>query len=467
MIHYPSRWTTGVKRASFVWYPWELSYLSSLLKRRTKHDIKMVDGCLLGLDWEKYARLIAGEKPDYLVIESSSRTLNEDLKLCRAVKKASGARIIITGQHASAYPAELCDKADFVCIGEYEFTVLDIVNGVDRSDIKGLYPNPGREPCDVNELPWPEDEDIKRIDYCIPGPPGLRYRQIQAYASRGCPFRCSFCVCSNLYYNKPTWRPRDRDDVVNEIKYLKEKYKGRMEGVFFDEEVHNFSREKTIELCDKIAAAGLNDLKYTAMCMYRTLDDEVLAKMKKAGYYQLRIGIETASEKVAQSIGMTGKVDIEKLVRVLESAKKSGIDIFGTFLIGGPGATKEEDQKTIDLMKDLLKKELICELQISICTPQPGTPFFILAEKKGWLLTKDWQRFDGTSESVVNYPQYSKDEIEEMFHAAEDIGHYYRGRIALRREGLIPTLIKALKKRGFWGSIGLVVRQFFNSKKPK
>ena len=457
MIHYPSRWTTGVKRAYFAWYPWELAYLSSLLKRETPYSIKMIDGCLQQFNFEKYLNVISSIRPDILVMESSSRTIEEDLKLALEVKKRFGTKLIFCGQHPSAYPKELSDKVDFICQGEYEFTVLDIIQGKKREEIPGLYPNPLRPPLDVNLLPWPEDNDIRRIDYCYPGPAGLKYRQIQAYSSRGCPYRCSFCVCSNLYYSRPTWRARDTDDVVKEILYLRRKY-NKMEGIFFDEEIHNFSRTHVVELCRKIIDAGLNNLHYTAMGMYNTLDEEVLELMKRAGYYQLRIGIETASEKIAEQIGMKGKFNIKKLYQVLEIAKKLGLEIYGTFIIGAPGSNKTEDTKTIALMKDLLRKELICELQVSICTPQPGTPFYNIADKQNILLTKDWQKYDGTSESVISYPGYSKNEIESVFQQAIDIGHYYRGWISLKKDGLLATLIKAFKKRGLVGTARLIIK---------
>ncbi|HAH20705.1 MAG: hypothetical protein A2Y00_06500 [Omnitrophica WOR_2 bacterium GWF2_43_52] len=461
MIHYPSRWTTGVKRAYFAWYPWELAYTSALLKRETDHAVKMIDGCWERLNFKTYRERLMRETPDMLIMESSSRTIEEDLLLAESVKKELGTKIIMAGQHASAYPEGIASRVDYVCVGEYEFTVLDIVKGIERSKIEGLYPNHRRDPFDINLLPWPEDEDIRRIEYCYPGPPGLKYRQIQAYASRGCPFQCGFCVCSNLYYNKPLWRPRKTDDVVNEIIYLKNKY-NEMEGIFFDEEVHNLSKPHTVELCNKISAAGLHKLHYTAMCMYNMIDEEVLERMKEAGYYQVRIGIETASDAVAhESTGKT-KMDMAKLYKVLEAAKKLKIDIYGTFLIGALGSDEKEDLKTVELIKGLLKKELICELQISICTPQPGTPFFDYVDKQGFLLTKDWQRFDGMSESVISYPHYPKERIEEVFKKAVDAGHFYRGQLALKREGLLPVLIKAVRKRGVLGSIKLILNQLFH-----
>ncbi len=97
--------------------------------------------------------------------------------------------------------------------------------------------------------------------------------------------------------------------------------------------------------------------------------------MKDAGYYQIRVGIETASEKVAEGIGLKGKFNLTRLRDVLRCARDVGIETYGTFLFGARGSSVEEDAKTIDLMREIVRNKLLTELQVSIATPQPGTPF--------------------------------------------------------------------------------------------
>ena len=88
MVHVPSRWSLGVKNfTNCCYYPWELAYTSSLLKRETSHEVKMFDGVLNGWDFNAYFERIVKEEPDWLVMESSSRTIGEDLRLASAIKK--------------------------------------------------------------------------------------------------------------------------------------------------------------------------------------------------------------------------------------------------------------------------------------------------------------------------------------------------------------------------------------------
>jgi radical SAM superfamily enzyme YgiQ (UPF0313 family) len=394
----------------FTYYPYELAYLSSLLKKQTDHDIKMIDGNLLQLDAREYTDLLLKEQPDWLVMETSTAVYAEDLKVALALKRQLGTRIIFAGQHPSAFPGEvLADGADFVCRGEYEFSVLDLLQGENPLSIPGLYPNPLRSPIELDQLPFPEDRDVSRLDYA--GVSGCDFREIEVYASRGCPMSCIFCVCGNLYYAKPNWRPRNTGNVTAELKYLKERYP-ELEGAFFDEEQHNGSKEFVHRLCQSIIKNKLSDLKFSAMCNYWNLDGETLKMMKEAGYYKLRIGIETASEKVAKAIRKP--ILIEKLRAVLRDAQKAGLRMYGTFIFGAPGSSREEDRKTLRLLKELLQEELLCDFQSSICVPQPGTPFYWWTEEKGYLTTKNWRKYNGY-EAVVSYPEYPKEAIEEMF----------------------------------------------------
>lgn len=425
IIHSPSRWTNSSKDKNiFTYYPWELAYASSLLKRETEHEVRFIDGCLLKLTVEDFFKKIEGEfRPDFMVMEPSTRTYLEDSRLMQMVKDSFGTKLIVVGQHGTAFPEEVGKLADYVCLGEYEYTVLEILQGKEREDILGLYPNPRRPLLDVNTLPWPEDEDVKRIDYGLPGEPSCEYLEIQAYASRGCPFQCSFCVCANLYYDQPNWRPRNVEDIIAEVKYLRSKYP-RMEGIFFDEETHTVKKSWTMQLTKRWIEEGLSDLKINAMCGYFGLDREMMEAMKEAGYYMLRVGIETASEKVARAIGMSKKFNLERLEEILRVGQELGLKMYGTFLIGAPGSNREEDEKTVGLLKKLIDEKLLWSFQISICTPQPGTPFFKWAKEKGYLLDVDWYRFDGGNCAVVSYSDYSAPEIESVFREAEKMYDY-------------------------------------------
>ncbi len=413
MVHVPSRWSLGVKNfTNCGYYPWQLAYTSSLLKRETSHDVKMLDGVLNAWDFETYFSRLTEENPDWIIMESSTRTITEDLRLVQAAKKEFGTRSILVGQHPMAEPEAVLETADFVCIGEYEYAALDLIQGKDPKTIPGVYPNERGELLDINSLPFPEDDDVNRLDY---HEPNCRYRQIQMYASRGCPRRCNFCAAATLYYDELNWRPRQITSVVDEIKYLSEKYP-EMEGIFFDEEVHNIRSNFNIGLAEAIKAEGLDHLKYEAMCEYISLDKKALKKMKDAGYYKIRFGIETGSDLVAEKMTLGKKHDLKKLKEILEYGKDLGMLFYGTISIGGLGSSEIEDGKTVELVNDLAYKGWLDEIQISINTPQPGTDFYRYAIENSLLKTGlNADDYDGNRHVVVEYPGYSAEQIQKKF----------------------------------------------------
>ena len=238
------------------------------------------------------------------------------------------------------------------------------------------------------------------------------------YGSRGCPRRCNFCAAATLYYDELNWRPRNVDDVVKEIQILHEKYP-EMEGVFFDEEVHNIKKSFNISLAKAIRQAGLQDLKYEAMCEYASLDEEAMEEMREAGYYKIRFGIETGSDRVAEKMTLGKKHDLKKLKSMVEYGKSIGMLFYGTISIGGLGSDKDEDQKTVDLVYDLAAKGWLDEIQVSINTPQPGTDFYDSCVEESLIPeSNDWEGFDGNGHVVVNYPHYPAEEIQASFRNA-------------------------------------------------
>ncbi len=410
---FPSRWTSIFHNYPvFIFFPYQLAYLSSLLKRDfPQHAVKMVDGTWLRFTTEEYIRWLERQKPDVVIFETDTVTYHETMKVARAIKQKMGAAIIMTGQYSTVFPAQvLADGCDYACVGEYEETVRDILRGGDPKTIAGLYPNGYRKVLDIDSLPDPEDDDISRIDYTYSG--GCRwtkYRSIEIHGSRGCPYNCDFCVAGTVYYEKPNWRPRSPARIINEIQTLRRKYPA-IEGVFFDEETHIVKKSAALELCDAIIQSGNNDLHYEAMANHQRLDEEILEKLKKAGYYKLRIGIETIDPATSESIGR--KTQASRLQELLREAKKLNIEMYGTFIIGASGSTRAGDVATIEYGAKLIEEGLLSSWQASIAVPHPGTPFHAKAKEHGWLTTDDPEQFNGISGSVLSYPNYSAEEIK-------------------------------------------------------
>ena len=448
IIYSPSRWSGGVSDKSrwFAYYPWELAYLSSLLKERTDHSITLVDGCYHRMNAQTLTHALCSLDPDILIMELCSRTFSCNLEVALSVKKQCGCRIVLVGQHASAFP-DVCLQygIDYVICGEYEMSVLALLQGNPVDTIDGLYPNRKQKLIDIRQLPWPEDHDIRRIDYATPGEPSSEYREIQCYATRGCLGQCSFCVARHLYYGCANHRVRDPYDVVAEIRALKSKYPS-MEGVFFDEEAHNQNPSFFVSLLDALIQAYMSDLKYEAMCDLRFIRREFMTKMRSAGYYKIRFGLESACADIRQSIGKG--IHNLWIFHTLRALKDVGIKTYGTFMMGIPGASMVKDEYTISFITRLINEQLIDHVQISICTPQPGTPLYEQAKKNGWLRDVPFTEFDGERVSVLHYPHYSADQIVAMKSKAYTLRDHYFFKRHIYDKSFFSWIYQSLQKKG-------------------
>ncbi|OGL45987.1 MAG: hypothetical protein A2161_11440, partial [Candidatus Schekmanbacteria bacterium RBG_13_48_7] len=415
IIPYASRWTTSARSYSdaFTYYPRDLAYLSSLLKCQTDHNITFIDGCFQRYDMNVYLEALLHHQPDWLVMESSSRTFLDDIWIAKNLKQRCGTKIIMTGQHPTAFPGEVANESDLVIEGDFILPVLRYFQDGNLNPTRKIISYSSSNLIDVNTLPFPEDTDISRYDYAEKGDPICQYKEIQFYASRGCPFQCQYCVASNCYFGKPVWQKRNIENIISEMGYLYQKYP-KLEGLFFDDEIHNADIRFNKKLARAIIDAGFQNYHYNAMCAYHTFDTESLELMKSAGYYLLRIGIETASSSVAEKLNLGKKHNPEKLGIMLETAKKTGLLVYGTFMIGCPDSTHNDDLKTIELMHQLISTGLLFDCQISICTPQPGTPLYYDVLKHNLLDNHDWYAYDGGTDVVVSSPNYPAEEILKM-----------------------------------------------------
>ncbi len=413
---FPSRWSAASEFHSNTYYPFDLAYLSSLLKRDTQHDIKMIDGNYQNFTIKKYADVLVDEAPDVIVMEADSLPYTEDMTMLRQVKARIPCKIIMCGAQPTAAPEQaLADGADYVAIGEFQYPIVEFINrGFDATDVAGIWPNARAPLFDVNDLPLPEDDDISRRDYCRMY--ACEYREIEVFPTRGCPVNCNYCVVRNIYHGEGNFRTRKVSDVIDELHMLKRKYP-ELEGVFFNEESHTASPKYIHELCDALIASGLSEqLKFNCMCNYFTLTHELLEKMKAAGYYKVRFGLETLDlDNAHQIFSGRWKQDEQKLMAVFKSCKALGIKVYATLSVGTFGSSAEKDRATLKSIKVLHESDMLQEFQVSVNTPMPGTPFYDMVNKDGYIVEKDIGKLNGICSSVISFPNYTKAEIDEVF----------------------------------------------------
>lgn len=420
--YFPSRWSgsSGSYKVT-TFFPYNLAYLSSYLKMKTNHNIKMIDPNYYGVDSIEYIDIIKKYNPDIFIVEIDAIIEEKMLSILKELKKYnSELKIITCGPSPTADPEKFLVVCDFVALGEFEASITNLILNDFSNNTLGIHPNRREDLINLDLLPFPENNDIKRRDYCRHY--GSEYNEIEIYSTRGCPHMCNFCVIANVYAAKPSFRVRNVYSVIEEIKYLKSIIPD-LEGFFFNEDSHTSNRNFIVNLLNEIIKNNLNNLKYNCMTNYDTLDYELLKLMKKAGYYKIRIGIETLNESVSKFITKTKiKSSHSKLFEILDYCKELDIKIYATMSIGVRNSSLEKDLLSLEQLKSLYEEGYIQEFSVSINTPMPGTPFYQESIKENWLVKN--KLFDGSRSTTIEYPNYSASDIEFVYKKATELRMY-------------------------------------------
>jgi len=232
--------------------------------------------------------------------------------------------------------------------------------------------------------------------------------------SRGCPYRCRFCY--NPHYNLGRWRALKAEIVLERLAFLRKKYNVR--GIFFidDEFFIDLGRARKI-------IEGLRKMNFSWSIQGVTarsilaMDDEYLRMLEEAGCEQLNIGAESGSPRILKMVNKG--IGVEEILAVNRKLRPYKIMPWYYFMIGFPGETKKDAEKTLDLVLRLLEENPRAKISgIGCFTPYPGTPLFEEAKKRGFAPPEDllgWRTF---AVDQINIP-WIKGEKKKMVEAVQ------------------------------------------------
>jgi len=414
-----SRWPhlKDANEGNYLPFPFFLACATSLLKKHG-FQAQIIDAVAEEMSEDGFYEKIMSRSFDYLVAETSVPSFYADLKMLEHLHRL-GKYIILCGPAPEIYKPEFLKKhsfIDFVLYGEYEFTLLELMRSLegsgDLSSIRGLIyrngdevvKNPARDPSDLDLLPWPEREGLPIKKYWdMPG--GIPYPSVQMFASRGCPFGCSFCLWPQVMYGGKSYRVRDVKDVAREMEYLVKKM--GFKSVYFDDDTFNIGKDRMLEFSREIKKRGLEKIPWAIMARADLMDEEVLREMKSAGLAAVKYGVESFRQDMVDSCDK--KLDIEKTTKIIKLTQSLGIKTHLTFTYGFSGETKDSIEETINYALRLDPDSV----QFSILTPFPGTRLFeeLLAQER--ILTQDWSKYDGNHSCVFRPDNLSAEDLEQ------------------------------------------------------
>lgn len=237
------------------------------------------------------------------------------LEVAENLKKVAPETLIVLGgpevSYDSEYYMEKYSFADGIIRGEGEEIFKDFlekgldIDGVTLRKNGKVVKNPDREPiCDLNTLPFPySDEDLEEN----------KNKLIYYESSRGCPFKCSYCLSSTSH----GLRLRDIELVKSELlKFIKH----GVRIVKFVDRTFNADRKRTCELIRFIvdnAAATEFHFEIAA----DLINDEIISELSRApgGLFRLEIGVQSTNPDTVCAVDR--KADFSKIAEAVRRVK--------------------------------------------------------------------------------------------------------------------------------------------------
>ena len=300
------------------------------------------------------------------------------------IARARGAWVVFGGIHATLYPDECLDLggAHAVVKGDgdviWSEALYDCLNGGPRK----LYEGGRIEPEQFLEARW----DLM---------PEASYMWASVQTVRGCAKHCSFCSVWRTDGQRP--RQRASDGVIREIVELRRKgfrfialaddnfYPVTLTDVRLAKQQHNAERVAELEaireerfvLMARLAELPRDMVFFTQITMEAAEDTEFLDAMKKANIKGALVGVEAVTPEGLKSVFKDFNYSGEALVKQLQTFRKHGVHVLGSFIFGLP----TDKPATFAATAELAQKADITFAQFVMMTPFPGTIDFLKWEK--------------------------------------------------------------------------------------
>jgi radical SAM superfamily enzyme YgiQ (UPF0313 family) len=377
-----------VQVADFVVNPYSFSFLEEILKRF---------------------------QPQFVGITSVTMTFNTAAEIVKDIKKIDPNIVTVMGGPHVSFCAEetmnLFPEIDIIVKGEGDESVVELTrameNGRKWNQVEGiLYRNSGgihntgprKKLADVNSLPVPARHLL----------PLGRYRAlnmpISMTTSRGCPFKCIFCVGRKMVGAKV--RYRNAKSVVDELEYL---FTLGFPQINIADDLFTANKKHCTDICNEILARGLK-IKWSSFARVDTVSRDVLSKMKEAGCDAVSFGIETANADILKTIkkGIT----IKQVIEAVQMCIDTGVTPSASFILGLPGETPETLKETVEFGKKLKKMGVLYGFHL--LAPFPGTE---IRDKKDEynikILTNDWRMYHA-NKAIVETEQVTARMLDEI-----------------------------------------------------
>lgn len=382
-------------------YPIQLGSLSAYVQRGG-HATRLFAPALR--DWRvpgwvltEMDREIAVFRPDFIGFCGYESAMSWIRQFALAVKiRHPHIRTILGGYYPSACPEEAIhtEGIDYVIRGEGEAALHGILDGPDRKNIPGVWPNPpGPIVSDLDSLPWPDR--FNNQQEIIDADSGT----IKVMAGWGCVYNCTYCQAKEMRKLAPSTKAKDYvrlrsvDNVIAELVDLAKRYKFLRVG-FHDDIFWSGQMDWLREFADKYRQQI--HLPFYCAARVEMFTDEVFDLLHWAGCYLILIGVESGDGAFRRKILRRNMGD-EKIRWVVTEARRRGIQVWTFNMVGMLDESYRSMLATIKLNWSLSPDFAMC----SVWYPLRGTAMGDEAHKRGMVNERAAERVTSYANRTV------------------------------------------------------------------
>lgn len=437
-------------------------YSFTLLHQRGV-EVDYLDASLLGDDAEAFTRRLQEGPADFYVLHAVVLAKPTDLHWIRTIRALQPeATILLHGPEATRVPEEYLratgalDPRVVVFRGEVERSLVEFVVGelpeppygisrvetsADGAAVMKTYAPDPRGYIAFDDLPIPARDhpalDRYRDRYFNPKYRGRPHALM--LTSRGCSFRCSFCVPNAISFaremegfattgRKPPVAKASPERIAREFRWLKEH---GYRSIHIADDQFLWAKKRTLELCALLEPIGM-EWGMLSRADFLT-DEEVVQALARAGCVSIDMGVESLKQDVLDKIHKD--LDVEDVYTAVRLLRKHGISPKLNIMFG---TTPEETPEDVYWTVAELKKLDITNVMFAIATPFKGTAFFDYCKQNGFLIDES-DDVNPMGKAMISYPQLTNTKLEELERYAYR-SFYLRPKIVAERLRRVKSL---------------------------
>ena len=335
--------------------------------------------------------------------------------------------VVVGGLHATFSPEDVLrhDGIDYVCLGEGEAALLDLVNALQSGSgvsgpIANIWPRGAARPSLRNPI-----EPLDAVPFLARDMLDERFGVRHVTTQRGCPFPCTYCAArmyDNLYASADTTRygrRRSHGNVLAELAALRAE--GPLNYVIFLDDTFTIHHRWVRDFCGQYAR------EFAVPFSLNARNETMLHELAAAGCRHIVYGVESGSERVRRDI-MKRNASNQRFRDVFRWTAEAGIMATANYIVGTPGESRAEMAETIALHHEIQP----VDFGVFVFYPYPGTELFQVCQANGYLPPDYLTRPANHRQSILALPNATQQDIGEVYEEWTQI----RIASALRR---VPT----------------------------